>query len=308
MADPDRAFRALLGIAALAVFVLFGGVVRLLLAAGAPVGTAPNGMDFWCLLVPTEKDLGTHILSYLFLAAVSLGSLVGISSVIAQVRKTRRLTTDLQPHVEGQSWSEVARAATRLGLSSQVILTRSNDPRAFCYGLMHPRICVTTALTECLNQPELEAVLLHEKYHLEKRDPLKVAVGKVVVTSLFFLPIVKSFYAKYLFAKELAADEEVVRKQGQRRNLASALAKLITLKGTATADLMRESGGVGLINHRIDSLLGEKPTSWGRPSSSAIAASFFVLALGILSLVAPIEALRGLALFGIGGQGQCHLT
>lgn len=308
MPDPDRAFRALLSVAALAVTVLIGGSVRLLLAGAEHLGPVSGGPDVWCLLVPTTGDAGTHLLSYLFLAPMILGALIGLRSVISQQRKGNLLGTCLTPQETGESWSKLSRSAAKLRVASRVTLVRSTDLRAFCFGLLQPRIWVTTALAECLTEPELEAVLLHEKYHLEKLDPLKVAVGKIAASSLFFLPIVKSFYARYLIAKELAADEAAVREQGQRRSLASALDKLLVLNGAVPSNLLREAEGVGLINHRIDSLLGEASVSWGGPSSSAVAVSLLVLALGMIPLIAPVSALHGLALFGLGSQGLCHLA
>ena len=305
MPDPDRAFRALIGFAVLAVLILAGGSIRLLLAGAQPTGTSHSATDITCLFLPTTKDAGTHLLSYLLLGVVLIGSTMGIRAVIAQSRKNG-LFSRLGHLKMDQSWSRLDQLATRLGMASSVVLVHSTQPKAFCYGLLRPRICVTTALVERLTESELEAVLLHEKYHLEKHDPLKVAIGRIVTTSLFFLPVVKSLYDRYLIAKEIAADEKAIREQGQRRSLASALDKLLALNGTGYSNLVEEAEGVGLMNHRIDFLLGSKPSAWDRLPPLAMATSVVVLALGMVALIAPVEALRGLALFGLGSQTWCH--
>ena len=42
-------------------------------------------------------------------------------------------------------------------------------------GSLIPRICLSTGLMALMSEAELEAVLLHERYHLRSRDPLNEA-------------------------------------------------------------------------------------------------------------------------------------
>lgn len=258
--------------------------------------------------MPTAKDAAPHLLTYLLLAPAILGSLAGIRSAIGQARGSGLFGVHLQACRRGREWLKLRRSALELRIASRVVLVRSDDPCAFCYGLLRPRIGVTTALVRRLTGLELEAVLLHEKHHLEQRDPLKVAVGRVVVSSLFFLPVLKGLFDRYLLAKELAADDHAVRGQGGRRALASALEKLLTLEGSGSPGLLRGVAGVGLINHRIDHLLGERVGSGGEPTLPAITASLLLLALGLVLLVAPPVALHALGLSGFGNHGWCHVA
>ncbi len=308
MPSPNRAFWSFLAVAALGVLLLGGGIVRILLTGAGPAGADADGVNVWCLLVPTAKDAAPHLLTYLFLAPAILGSLAGLGSAIGQGRRSSLFGSRLRAHQTDRDWPKVSRSATKLGIASRVVLVSSADPYAFCYGLLRPRICVTTALVRRLTQLELEAVLLHERYHLEQRDPLKVAVGRVVITGLFFLPVLKGLFDRYLLAKELAADDQAVRGQGGRRSLASALEKLLNLDGSASPDLMRGAAGVGLINHRIDHLLGDGTGSWGEPTLPAVGASLLVLALGTVLLVAPPVALHTLGLSDFGSHGWCHVA
>ncbi len=308
MPSPNRAFWTLLAVAALGVSILGGGIARILLSGAGPAGVDGGWVEVWCLLVPTAKYTTPHLLVYLFLAPAILGFLAGLRSAIGQGRKSSLFGARLRAHQAGIEWAKISHSTIGLGIASQVVLVRSAEPCAFCYGLLRPRICVTTALVRRLTQPELEAVLLHEKYHLEQRDPLKVAAGRVVVAGLFFLPVLRGLFDRYLLAKELAADDRAVRGQGRRRSLASAMEKLLTLGGSASPALLRDAAGVGLINHRIDYLLGEGTSSWDEPTLPAIAASLLVLALGAALLLVPPAALHNLGLSGFGSHSWCQVA
>ena len=127
--------------------------------------------------------------------------------------------------------------AKTLDLENKIDVVEHKTHISFCYGLFGPRICVSTGLIASLNLDELKAVLLHESYHLKNHDPLRILLGKTASLMLFFIPTLKDIQAHYIFSKEIAADEIVVR-NGGRESLISALSKLVSpsnssLKGVA---------------------------------------------------------------------------
>jgi Zn-dependent protease with chaperone function len=54
-----------------------------------------------------------------------------------------------------------------------------SSPRAFCVGLLRPRVYVSTGAVEMLDEAALEVVLAHERHHAGRGDPLRLAAGRV---------------------------------------------------------------------------------------------------------------------------------
>jgi beta-lactamase regulating signal transducer with metallopeptidase domain len=123
-------------------------------------------------------------------------------------------------------------------------------PKAFCAGLLKPRIYLSSAALETVPPTELAAVLEHESHHCARRDPLRVLIVQVLGDSLFFLPLMRRLRERYCALAELAADEAAVAKTGDRSALAAAL---ITFASTPNP------GVVGIAPERVDHLLGQRP-------------------------------------------------
>lgn len=69
-----------------------------------------------------------------------------------------------------------------------VVVVEDRRPQAFCAGLLRPRVYVSTAAVALLDESALDAVIAHEFHHARRRDPLRLAVGRVLVRALFFMP------------------------------------------------------------------------------------------------------------------------
>ncbi|AIK37175.1 peptidase M48 family protein [Bacillus pseudomycoides] len=100
-------------------------------------------------------------------------------------------------------------------------------PLAFTHGFIRPHILVSTGLIDLLQTYELEAVLEHEYYHYQNRDPFKLSIGYSLARVFSFLPISQKFYTRYLMEKEINADTFAIREVGMKP-VASALYKLMT--------------------------------------------------------------------------------
>ena len=68
------------------------------------------------------------------------------------------------------------------------LLIDDAQPRAFCAGLLRPRVYVSTGALALLDDAALSAVLAHERHHACRHDPLRLAAGRVLARALFFLP------------------------------------------------------------------------------------------------------------------------
>ncbi|MDQ2995868.1 MAG: M56 family metallopeptidase [Chloroflexota bacterium] len=140
--------------------------------------------------------------------------------------------------------------ARSLHLLDRLDVVDAAEATAFCYGLLRPRILVTTGLFNGLTLSEVDAVLRHERHHLQRRDPLR-AVLWTILDHLCWWMEKGSEHAQV--ARELAADRAVIA-AGGRQPLASALLKLLTHSGSQAYHRLAVSG-ISVTEARINQLL-----------------------------------------------------
>lgn len=157
------------------------------------------------------------------------------------------------------------------------LLLEDERPKAFCAGLVRPRVYLTTGAVAQLDQDALKAVVAHERHHASRRDPLRFATERVLARSLFFVPGVRDLTRRHRRLAELSADEAAVNAApGSRGALARAMLSF--------PDQGDEAAGVDPL--RVDHLLGEAP-SWRFPVLMSVAG------LAVLALVVAISVLAG---------------
>lgn len=302
MVRPNRTFTLL---TVLSLSLIAGGLwsTHHLLLAGAPTLAAGGVLpSFSCLLLPTN-DVAPHLASYLFIVATASGALAGCRTLIRQHRGTRAL---LRACLAARSPRRrtIEKMAQRVGLSGRLDVVALDIATGFCYGYLRPRVLVSTALLELLPPDELEALLLHEREHLRRRDPLKMAVGKLLASTLFFIPALRALYERYLIEKELAADRAAVAEQRGPSCLSAALVRLVE-RGHGRRPALA-AGADEALAARIDALLGEPPRVGVRLGSEGFAASMVAVALTALPLLAtPLPV--GLIISSHNIVAGCHL-
>lgn len=164
----------------------------------------------------------TFSLLILLLFVFSAGLLV----LIIQIVKTRFFLKEVIKDTVSLP-RKLQLIAKNLKLKNKIDLIENDKPVSFCYGLLSPRICVSTGLIKSLTRNELKAVLLHERYHVENHDPLRIILGKTASLMLFFIPVLRDIEAHYIFSKEVTADEMAIQR-GDKKSLVSALKKLLS--------------------------------------------------------------------------------
>lgn len=114
-----------------------------------------------------------------------------------------------------------SRAVSRRQLETlrDAVVVPDPQPRAFCAGLLRPRVYVSAGAVAVLDEAALDAVLAHERHHARRRDPLRFAAGRVLADALFFLPELGLLVERQQALAELSADESAVdgvRRSGRR--------------------------------------------------------------------------------------------
>jgi Zn-dependent protease with chaperone function len=162
----------------------------------------------------------------------------------------------------------------------RVAVVGGRDPRAFCAGLLRPRVCVTAPALARLAPDQLRAVVEHEACHVRRRDPLRLAVAQVAADGFGFVGPVRRLTARQAAVADLAADAAAVAALGSPRPLAAALVR------------MPEPAP-----ERVDQLLGRAlPVPHGGLAACALTALGALVALAIVLVLLPADPALPLAL------------
>jgi hypothetical protein len=205
-----------------------------------------------------------NVAAVVLLALAALGGAVLIVTARAgwrQFRAHRRLVRGLP-------------VAGALAQHPAVLVVNAAAALAFCAGWLRPRVYVSTAVLERLSDRELRAVLAHEQHHGALRDPLRLAISRVLCQALFFLPVLRPLHDRYADVAELNADAAALEASG---GATAPLASAMLAFGTTNA-----GGVVGISPERVDSLLG-RPTAWRLPRMLLIAALVTIAAVVALA-------------------------
>lgn len=232
----------------------------------------------------------------LFVLVLVVGTTLAATSVVRQVRATRRLEERVAALVLPVP-APLAAAAAATRLADRLDLVDDVERFSFTYGLSRPRVVVSRGLVEALSEDELGAVLFHERYHVDRLDPLKVLVARAASTAWFFLPAVAALASRYRAGRELAADRRAVRARGPRA-LAGALYRLMQVPGWEPPAPAAAVGGRDLLDVRLTQLetgrepLTPVPRITVGLTAAALVALAGALAVTVLSLGGPGAMMR----------------
>ncbi len=232
----------------------FGLVLALALVSSAILGA----------LLATIVPHASHVLAFgpddlvdavtlLLLVLATCGIALGLGSLFRQLLATMALIRSLVSR-RVTTPRRVAALARALGIEGRVDVVADSRPFSFCYWFRDPRICVSTALVRRLTTEELRAVLIHERYHLRHRDPLRLVVARYFAAGLYVVPVVEELASFYALQKEIAADDDAVRHVGVSP-LAAALYKLLPDAPDREFGLLMPVTGLSVTEARIDRLV-----------------------------------------------------
>lgn len=147
-------------------------------------------------------------------------------------------------------------------------------PTAFVFGVLRPKIYLPADLT----QQEEDFILLHEKSHIRRFDPLIKLFSFLILTIHWFNPLVWLAFFASGKDMEMACDEAVIRRLGNgvKKEYSASLLRLATGKSRPLGSLL--AFGEGDTKGRIQNVLQyKKPAFWGLAAAGILAG---VLILG----------------------------
>ena len=173
----------------------------------------------------------------------------------------------------------IQNVAAGLGCAARVDMVSGEEAFAVTYGLMRPRILVSTGLATALDPAEIAAVLVHELEHVRHRDPLRLLAARLFAAWGCYLPAAGWLAGRAALRRELAADRAAARRAG-RDALAGALLKLASTP-VCPAVAAASQDGPGSMEARVTQLES------GRPPRQRPAVSRLLASAGTLSVLAP---------------------
>jgi beta-lactamase regulating signal transducer with metallopeptidase domain len=131
-----------------------------------------------------------------------------------------------------------------------------------------------------LNPAELTAVLLHERHHLQRRDPLRLLATRILAGYGWYLPALGWYARRFALRGELATDRAATAGTGIAA-VAGALLKLTDLPAPAAMAAVNPRSS---LSARIAQLEGQPPAR--RPRLGWLLAGASLANLAVLSVAA----------------------
>ena len=167
---------------------------------------------------------GAHYVGFILTAIVLVITLgLFLKTLLSYIKTKRKLEVLLQKQIFSLP-QKLKIILERNGIQKDlIVIVEEGDVYAFTIDWFSPKIVVSTQLIRKLNKNQLEAVILHENYHLKNLHPLLLIVGEILSSSLSLLPLLKDLTKKMRVVLEKEADRYVFGQQKTARHLNLAL-------------------------------------------------------------------------------------
>lgn len=170
--------------------------------------------------------------------------------------------------------------------AGSIVLIRDGSKTAFTYGLLRPRIYISTGLVSTLTRGELKGVLLHELHHKKRLDPLRFFLFTFIKDLFFYIPAASHLIAGLLALKEKEADDFAAGRMKEPFTLAGALVKVARLKTPAQPAFASGADAASRARRLVEGKEHRHPL----PSIKSMLASVLAALVIGFTLVGPIWA------------------
>jgi len=181
-----------------------------------------------------------------------------------------------------------ARAVIRAGWS---LFGDRRDPGTATVGLLRPWIVFSPHLAKGLDDLQIEAALAHERAHAQHRDPLRILLAQFVTDLQWPWPQAQQRLRRWLFALELARDEEAREAGIEGPDLAEAIVASARFRQQANLSLRAAlTGEASALKERVKRLSQPLPIEYSRARSKT---PVLVAAISSLSLAVLLGVISG---------------
>jgi beta-lactamase regulating signal transducer with metallopeptidase domain len=243
------------------------------------------GLAAWIVpAAPLERAVAQlpAVLLGLIVGFWALGATVVVASWARRLALLQRQLGASAPVPPEREAAALARACEKAG-AAKLRVSLSLSPAAagaMLCGVRRPRLVLPAVLAASMSDAELEAILLHELMHAQRRDNL-IALGGLAACALFWMhPAVWALNRRAARERELACDAGVLAAGEGAQTYARALAKAVRFG--AARQPAGLCGAGGNLRERLAAILrtGAFPaTPWrDRFAAGAALAGLIVLA------------------------------
>lgn len=177
----------------------------------------------------------------------------------------------------------------KLSLEDKALLVKSGKPFAFCFGFINPKIYISTATVAIADKGELEAVLLHERFHLKHKDTFTMLFASSVQSLFLFFPLFSDLFRNFRIEQEIKADQYAIARLGNDQPLINILKKLLhaPTPNFVYAPAIAEED---TLESRIKALI-KKDFNFKKFSTFNIAVSLCSLVFFAAAIYSPVQAI-----------------
>jgi bla regulator protein blaR1 len=130
-----------------------------------------------------------------------------------------------EPLREGREFEALHRVETNAAARIEMLLSRASlEPGIF--GIVRPVMIWPEGISSHLEDAHLEAILIHELWHVRRRDNLAAAIHMLVEAVFWFHPLIWWLGSRLVEERERACDEEVLELGGERQVYAESILKV----------------------------------------------------------------------------------
>lgn len=178
-----------------------------------------------------------------------------------------------------------------LHLQNKAFLVRGSKPFAFCHGIRHPKIYISTALFNMISISELKAILKHEQYHLEHKDSLIMLLAEIAKSLFPFFPLLSDLIQNYRIEREIKADQQATHGLGTSKSLVSVLKKLLFCEPIEQYAFAPALADHETLEMRIKALVN-KDYYFMRFNLLNVFISIFTVGVFMMLVIAPVHAIE----------------
>lgn len=215
-------------------------------------------------------------------------TLFSLTKLISIIYKTSLLKKDL---IASRNFGgKIDFLLNKLNLENASYIVKSDKPFAFCFGILNPKIYISTEILSIMTQNELEAILLHEKYHLKHHDALITIIISLTKSLLPFFPIISDFSRNYQIEQEIQADKNALVALHEKKFILSVMEKLLKYPAVSF-DFVSGVGSEETLEPRIKSIL-LKDFKYKTYKKTNVILSLLLFLAFFLTLISPVSAVE----------------
>lgn len=136
----------------------------------------------------------------------------------------------------------------------EIIVIKESAFVAMSYGLLRPKILISTAVFNQFQDEEIEAILLHELYHCKAYHPLQMILLTIVSKGLAFVPVIKELTHYYAIWTEVLADRYAISCMNTEVPIGKVLLSLIKRNTNSTVGAGTHFANEA-VNYRIKQII-----------------------------------------------------